>query len=342
MTRGAPRRIRGVHRIHALIERLPYPPRQLQLLVAVLAVVTQAGIGVTGSIVRVTGSGLGCPSWPQCFPGSMFPTEHPEYAALNEWIEFGNRILTVVVVIVAVLVVLLAWRIQREHPQRKRLVKLAWLMPAGVVAQAVIGGVVVITHLRWWIVAVHFLVTPLLVWVAVVLLHAFREGDSPAVWDIPARTRRLLSLLPVVLAGVLAAGTVVTGAGPHAGAVDVPRLQAPIDLLTKVHGGLLVAFLGILTLTGLSMPRSMPIPRFWRRYAVLWGIGIAQGALGSLQYVLGVPESLVSLHVLGAVLVVTTTAALWCSARRRGECVSSTKRSGAEVAGATSPTTTAP
>ena len=338
--------MRGVHRLHALIERLPYPPRQLQLFVAVLAVVSQAGIGVTGSVVRVTGSGLGCPSWPRCFPGSMLPTENAEYAAVNQWIEFGNRVFSVVVVVVAILAVLVAWRIQREYPQRTRLVKLAWLMPAGVVAQAVIGGIVVITNLRWWLVAFHFMVTPLLVWLAVLLLHAFREGDAPAVWHVPVRTRRLLALLTLALAGITAAGTVVTGAGPHAGAVDVPRLQAPIELLTKIHGGLLIAFLVLLVLIGFSMPRTAPVRRFRNRYAVLWGVAVAQGALGSVQYLLGVPEALVSFHVLGAVLVVTTTAALWCSARDRGACVSTTKQPAAqaeaEVAGATSPTTTAP
>lgn len=332
--------MRCVHRLHALIERFPYPSGRLQLLVAVAAVIAQAGIGVTGSIVRVTGSGLGCPTWPQCFSDSMFPTEHAEYATLNQWIEFGNRVFTVVVIIVSVLVVLLAWRIKREHPQRSRLVKLAWMMPAGVVAQAVIGGIVVITHLRWWIVAIHFLVTPLLVWLAVLLLHAIREGDAPPVWHVPARLRRLLSLLVATLGALLAAGTVVTGAGPHAGAVDVPRLGSSIEILTKVHGGLLVALLVLLALVGLNIPKGADIPRFRRRYAVLWIATLAQAALGSLQYVLGVPEALVSFHVLGAVLVVGATAALWCSARDRGHCTSLRKATPDDPAELVSSTTT--
>lgn len=289
---------------------------------AVAAVIAQAGIGVTGSIVRVTGSGLGCPTWPKCFSDSMFPTENPEYATLNQWIEFGNRVFTVLVIVVSVLVMLLAWRVKREHPERTRLVRLAWMMPAGVVAQAMIGGIVVITHLRWWIVGVHFLVTPLLVWLAVMLLHAIREGDAPPAWLVPARLRRLLSLLVAVLGGLLAAGTVVTGAGPHAGAVDVPRLGASIAVLTKIHGGLLVAFLVLLALIGLNIPGGANIRRFKRRYAVLWAAALCQAALGSLQYMLGVPESLVSFHVLGAVLVVAATAALWCGARDRGPCTS--------------------
>lgn len=308
----------AVHRIHALIERLPYPSARVQQLIAVAAVVAQGGIGVTGSVVRVTGSGLGCPTWPRCFPGSMFPVEHAEYDTLNQWIEFGNRLFTVVVCIVSVLAVLVAWRIQRSHPHRKRLVGLAWTMPGGVVAQAVIGGVVVLTHLKWWMVAIHFLVTPLLIWLSVMLLHAFREGDQPAVWQVPARVRRLLPLLVLSLGGLLAAGTTVTGAGPHAGAPDVPRLQASIELLAKIHGGLLAAFLVVLVLIGLSVPKTARVPSFRRRYGILWLLALAQGGLGALQYALGVPEALVSFHVLGAALVVGATAALWCSARDRG------------------------
>lgn len=318
--------------LHALIERLPYPSAQVQRIIAIAAVLAQGGIGVTGSIVRVTGSGLGCPSWPQCFPGSMFPTEHAEYATLNQWIEFGNRILTVVVVLVSIVAVLAAWRIQRTHPGRRRLVKLAWTMPGGVVAQALIGGIVVLTHLKWWMVAIHFLVTPVLIWLSVMLLRAFREGDQAPAWHVPARTRRLLVLLVTALSALLAAGTTVTGAGPHAGAPDVPRLDASIEVLAKMHGTILIIFLGLLALVGLTVPRTAQLPTWRRRYWTVWLIALAQGGLGVLQYALGVPETLVSLHVLGAALVVGTTAALWCAARDRGVVVSTTKH-GTDVAG---------
>ncbi|OZM72507.1 cytochrome-c oxidase [Amycolatopsis antarctica] len=302
----------------SLVARLPYPSTAVQRAIAIAAVVTQGGIGVTGSVVRVTGSGLGCPNWPTCVSGSMFPVEHPEYAALNQWIEFGNRMLTGVVVVVAALCVIAAWRIRQEHPQRHRLVRLAWTMPLGVVAQAVIGGMTVLTGLLWWTVAIHFLVSAGLVWLAVLLLHAFGEGDAPASWRIGSGDRALLAGIVAVLYAVLAAGTTVTGAGPHGGDPETPRLQAPVETLAQVHGGLLVLFLLALTVFGARLGRAGASPALWRRYALVWVVALAQGGLGTLQYALGVPEALVSFHVLGSAVVIVALGAMWCGARDRG------------------------
>lgn len=301
-----------------LIARLPYPSPRQQRATGIAAVVTQAGIGVTGSVVRVTGSGLGCTSWPTCHPGTMFPVDRPEYAGLHQWIEYGNRMLTGVVVLVAGLCLLLALRIRQKHPKRRRLVLLAAAMPAGVVAQAVIGGITVLTGLLWWTVAVHFLVSACLVWLAVLLLHAFGEGDAPPRPLVHSPVRPLLLLLIGSLAALLAAGTLVTAAGPHGGDPDTPRLDLPIDVLATVHAALLVLFLLVLALVGLTLLRTPAPAPFGRRYLLLWLIALAQGGLGSLQYQLGVPEGLVSLHVLGSALVVIATAALWCSSRDRG------------------------
>ncbi|WP_205668994.1 COX15/CtaA family protein [Amycolatopsis suaedae] len=301
-----------------LVARLPYPSPGVQRAVAVAAVISQAGIGVTGSIVRVTGSGLGCPTWPQCFSGSMFPVDHPEYAALNQWIEFSNRMLSGVLVVVSALCVLMAMRIQQAHPGRRRLVALAWTMPGGVVAQAVLGGITVLNDLLWWTVALHFLASTPLVWLAVLFLRALREGDEPPRWLIPPLGRRLLAVMVVLLGGILAAGTLVTGAGPHGGDPDTPRLQAPIDTLVTVHSGLLIAYLIALAILGIQFVRAGVPAGLWRRYGVLWVITLAQGGLGSLQYALGIPEALVSLHVLGSAVVIVATAVLWCAARDRG------------------------
>ncbi|EIE98742.1 COX15/CtaA family protein [Saccharomonospora glauca] len=308
--------------LSSLVGRLPYPSRGLQRALAIAAIVTQAGIGVTGSIVRVTGSGLGCPTWPQCFPGSMVPVDHPEYATLNQWIEYGNRLLTIVVVFVAALCVLAAWRVYLDHPSRKRLVKLAWIMPAGVVAQAVIGGITVLADLLWWVVALHFIPSTVLVWMAVVLLRAFNEGDEPPRPRVPRTSRPILVALVVALAGLIVAGTVVTGAGPHGGDPDVERLDAPIEALARVHSAFLYAFLAILVILGIQWYRARVEKTLWARYATVWGIALAQGALGIVQYRLGIPEPLVSLHVLGSMLVIAATAALWCATRDRGPVVS--------------------
>lgn len=301
-----------------LIARVPYPTSVAQRAVAIAAIFTQAGIGVTGSIVRVTGSGLGCPTWPQCHQGTMFPVDHPEYDTLNQWIEFSNRMLTGLVGIVAVLCLVVALRVKHAHPRRGRLVLLAAAMPAGVFVQAAVGGLTVLTGLLWWTVAVHFLLSSVLVWLAVLLLHAFTEGDDPPRWLIGDTGRTLLVLLVSVLSALLAAGTVVTGAGPHGGDPDTPRLDAPIESLAQIHGGLLVLYLLVLVVLGLSLLRSGAPAGFVRRYVVLWLIVLGQGTLGSVQYALGVPEALVSLHVLGSSLVVIATAALWCAARDRG------------------------
>ncbi|MBV8542138.1 MAG: heme A synthase [Pseudonocardiales bacterium] len=281
---------------------------------AIAAVITQAGIAVTGSVVRVTGSGLGCPTWPQCFPGSMVPEPHPGIAALHQWIEFGNRLLTGLVGVVglACLVVAVAVR-----PRRRRLVLLAATMPLGVAAQAVLGGITVLTGLAWWTVTVHFLVSMVLVWLAVLLAAASTEGDAPARRHLPGPLRGLLRTAITVLAALLVAGTLVTSAGPHAGNTATPRLAVSVPTLAQLHADLLVGFLGLLAGLGFAL-RVVGVPaRTWWRYAVLVCVVLAQGTLGVVQYLTGVPEVLVSLHVLGAASVVVAMAALWTSCRTR-------------------------
>jgi len=281
---------------------------------AIAAVVAQAGIAVTGSIVRVTGSGLGCPEWPECFPGSLVPVEHPEVAALTQWVEFSNRLLTVVVVLVAGACLLAALN---TRPRRPRLTRLALVQPLGVVAQALIGGVTVLTGLAWWTVAGHFLVSMVLVWLAVQLVAAATEGDGPPRPVVPTPVRALIATSTGLLAALLVAGTLVTAAGPHAGDAGTPRLDVPVTVLAQVHANLLFAYLGILVALGFTL-RAVAAPApLRRRYAALVGIVLAQGALGGTQFALGVPEVLVSLHVLGAGLVTVGAAAVWSGTVRR-------------------------
>jgi len=269
---------------------------------------------VTGSVVRVTGSGLGCPTWPQCFPGSLVPEPHPDVATLNQWIEFGNRLLTGLVGLVGLACLVVALLIR---PRRWRLILLAATMPLGVAAQAVLGGVTVLTGLAWWTVAAHFLVSMVLVWLAVLLVSAFAEGDAPPRWHIPGPLRGLLATATTVLAALLIAGTLVTSAGPHAGDSAAPRLALGVPAMAQLHANLLIGFLGLLAGLGFAL-RAVGVPaRTWRCYTVLVCVVLAQGALGVVQYLTGVPEVLVSLHVLGAVSVVVAMAALWTSCRVR-------------------------
>ena len=287
--------------------------RRAQLILAWAVVVTQALIAVTGSVVRVTGSGLACTTWPECHPGSMVPTEHPEYADLNQWIEFGNRLFTGVVGLIALAAFVAAYL---ERPRRTRYFKLAMAMPVGVAVQAVLGGITVRLDLLWWTVAVHFLASAVMVWLAVLLVYAVNEQDGPARPIGPPALGRTLQAAAALLVALLIAGTMVTGAGPHAGDAQTPRLAVPLETMAHVHAAFLYAFFAVLLVVAVML-RQARSARLWKHYAVVVVLVLAQGALGFTQFALGVPELLVSLHVLGAMAVIAATAALWSAAHPR-------------------------
>lgn len=281
---------------------------------ALAAVVAQAGIAVTGSVVRVTGSGLGCPTWPQCFPGSLVPVAHPEARAVTQWIEFSNRLLTFLVVVIAGACLIAALT---TRPRRRRLTGLALVQPLGVLAQAVIGGLTVLLQLAWWSVAVHFVVSMVLVWLAVQLVAAASEGEGPPRTRVPGPVRALIATSTAVLACLLVVGTLVTAAGPHAGDAGTPRLDLPVASLAQLHADLLFAYLGMLLALGFTLRAVGASGALGRRFGLLIGTVLAQGAIGGTQYALGVPEALVSLHVLGAALVTVGAAALWAGTAER-------------------------
>lgn len=301
---------RSDHLFGRLLDRLPPVSAAVLRRLAIAAVIAQAGIAVTGSVVRVTRSGLGCPTWPECFPGSLVPTPHPEVASLTQWIEFSNRMLTGVVVVVAGLCLLAAWR---YRPRNRRIVRLAWLQPAGVVAQAVLGGFVVRSQLVWWSVGAHFLVSAVFVWLAVALVCAVGDGDGPAQPLVPRPLRALIGIGSGVLGLVLVAGTLVTAAGPHSGDAATPRLALGVPATAQLHADLVFAYLGLLVGLGFALRAADGPARLWRRYLWLVAATVAQGVLGGVQYALGVPEVLVSLHVLGSMLAVVAASAVWAA-----------------------------
>ncbi|MDN5916148.1 MAG: COX15/CtaA family protein, partial [Pseudonocardia sp.] len=292
----------------SLVSRIPATPPVLMRRLAIGNLVAQIGIAVTGSVVRVTGSGLGCPTWPQCNPGSLVPTPHPEIAPLIQWIEFGNRLLGVAVVFVAGSCLLAALF---TRPRRRRLTLLTAMMPLGVVAQAVIGGFTVLAGLSWWSVMPHFLASMILVWLSVLLVSAAGQDDVAATRTVPGAVRGLIIVSTVVLVALLIAGTLVTAAGPHAGDAATPRLDVGVPLLAQLHADLLFAYLGTLVGLGFALRAVSAPAALNRRFAVLVAVVLAQGALGGIQYALGVPELLVSLHVLGAGLVTAAAASVW-------------------------------
>ncbi|WP_179951597.1 COX15/CtaA family protein [Halopolyspora algeriensis] len=300
----------------SLLNRLSHSSTTLVRALALAVLVTQVLISVTGSVVRVTGSGLGCPTWPRCFPGSMVPISHPEVSTLHQIIEFGNRTLTGLVGFVALACLLAAWW---YRPYRPRLVRLALVMPIGVIVQAVIGGMTVLVDLRWWSVSIHFLASAVLIWLATLLVKVAGEGDEPARPVVPQRMRRLLVALTAVAVGMLVAGTLVTAAGPHAGDAETPRLPLPIPALVQVHGLLVMAYLCLLAVFGVWLRNTRPTKALLRAYGATCVVVLAQGVLGSVQYLFGVPEAMVVLHVLGATLVIITVAFLWGESRYRGD-----------------------
>ncbi|MFC4857533.1 COX15/CtaA family protein [Actinophytocola glycyrrhizae] len=321
--------------LKARIDRLPNPSRRLQLGFAVAVLATQALIAMTGAVVRVTGSGLGCPTWPQCFPGSMVPVEHPEYDTLNQWIEYGNRLFTGVVGIIAGVCFVLAY-LHRPRTDRRYL-RLAFAMPAGVVVQAIIGGLTVRLDLVWWSVAVHLLASTIMVWLATLLVHAVPRDDTAEapgpVAAVPGTLSTWLYVQTGFLAGLLVTGTMVTGAGPHGGDPKTPRLGIPVETMSHVHAAFLYAFLGSLVLLGFWLRGQHTFPPPWRRYRVLVAVVLAQGTIGFVQFWTGVPELLVCLHVLGAMGVIIATGSLWCGVR--GRAAAEDDSGNVTVAGAT-------
>ncbi len=303
-----------------LVDRLPLPNLRTQRLVAAAVLISQALISVTGSIVRVTASGLGCPTWPQCFPGSFTPVPHAEVPVLHQAVEFGNRLLTFAVVITAGLAVLAVTRARR----RREVLVYAWLMPASTVLQAVIGGVTVLTGLLWWTVAIHLLVSMAMVWVAALLYVKIGQPDDGIPTEVVPRPLRLLTVLSALaLTATLVSGTLVTGAGPHAGDKSVerpvPRLGIEIVTLAHVHATLLVCYLSLLVGLGAGL-LAVRAPRSVRRpLTALVGLVGAQALIGLVQYHTGVPAVLVALHVAGAAACTAGTAVLWASMRQRAQ-----------------------
>ncbi|MDT7651637.1 MAG: heme a synthase [Pseudonocardiales bacterium] len=204
---------------------------------------------------------MGCPTWPQCDPGSLVPVRRDDIPPVIQWIEFGNRLLGTVVLLISVACLIVAWRVPRD----RRLLTLAATMPAGAVLQGVIGGLTVLNQLAWWNVMLHFLPSMLLVWFAVQLVAAVSESPhSRHVVVLPWPGRVLVGASVVVLALLLVAGTLVTAAGPQAGDPGTPRLDLAVELLAQVHGALLVAYVAVLVTLGVALWRSAA-PRFGPR-----------------------------------------------------------------------------
>ena len=265
--------------------------------------ISQAAIVVTGGAVRLTGSGLGCPTWPECTPGSYFPVENQVEGTFHSWIEFGNRLLTFVLVIFA-----LATLIAVLRSGRKDLRLLAAGQFLGIFGQGILGGITVLTDLNPITVAAHFLLSIVLI-AAATSLHSRRKG--PAVRTQVSGPLHTFSKAHTAWAAlVIVLGTVVTAAGPHAGDKDVPRLDVGIEDVARMHS-LSVIILMLFTIAYYKRKDLSALTK--RRIQIFFSISLAQGVLGYIQYFLGVPELLVGLHILGTTLVWIAAWRIWLS-----------------------------
>jgi cytochrome c oxidase assembly protein subunit 15 len=288
------------------------PSMRLMRIFAWAALVSNALISVTGAVVRVTGSGLGCSTWPDCHPGSLVPESRVGMAAIHQAVEFGNRTITGPVLIASlgtfVLIALL-------RPARRQLLWLALVGPIGVVFQAVWGGITVHMGLAWWTVMPHLLVSLVLVFFAAVVVVRLHESDAPPRLTAPRPLATLTWITAAVLAAVTVSGTIVTATGPHAGDAATPRLGWDLREAAQLHADLMFLYLGLIAALGVALvathaPRVLKVRIGW-----LIGLTAGQGALGMVQYFLGVPEAMVVAHVALAVVLVAV-AAFTCLATR--------------------------
>jgi cytochrome c oxidase assembly protein subunit 15 len=278
---------------------------------AFASIIANVAIVVTGGAVRLTASGLGCPTWPRCTDGSYVTTAE---MGAHGVIEFGNRLLTFAVGIIA-LAVLLAVLARRPRP--RGLLPLALAVFLGIPAQAVIGGITVLTNLNPWVVGLHFLASMLVIAAAYALWRRTVEPDGPAARTVPAPLRTLALLTTLVGAAVLVIGTWVTGSGPHAGDQGAARNGLDPEAISQVHAD------GVFLLIGLSVAlvfafRAVGAARATRAAVVLVAVELGQGLIGFVQYFTQLPAVLVAAHMLGSCLVLLATlAVLWSTRERR-------------------------
>ena len=269
-----------------------------------LLLILQAGLIVTGGAVRITGSGLGCPTWPECTANSYVPVAGQAEGTLHSWIEFGNRLLTFVLFIAAIAAIVYAFR-----KARKDLLWRAALQLLGILGQGILGGITVLTKLNPLSVASHFILSVFLIAGAASMVE---RGRTPLVSIRPTELKvRILSTLQLLLTFiVIVIGTLVTGSGPHAGDWQAPRLQLDHRAISWLHADAVIALLGV-TLALFVLSEISPETK--KRIKFFFVATLVQGLIGYIQYIQGLPELLVAAHLVGSTLVWITTWRIWLS-----------------------------
>ncbi|MEU3527114.1 COX15/CtaA family protein [Streptomyces sp. NPDC038707] len=281
---------------------------------ALAALVMSVVIVVTGGAVRLTGSGLGCPTWPTCTDDSLTTTRAMGFHGI---IEFGNRMLTYV------LCAAVGWAIiaaRSEKPWRRGLTRLGWAQFWVVMGNAVLGGIVVLVGLNPYTVAAHFLLSTALIAIATVMWQRTREGDEAPRPLVGKAVAQLVWFLVTASALLIAVGTVVTGAGPHAGdSSEVARIPIDWENVSKLHAVLAwivvtLTFALWFVLKAVDAPKA-PLARTRELFVVL----LCQGAIGYVQYFTHLPEALVAAHMLGSTVMWIWVLRVLLSLRERPE-----------------------
>jgi cytochrome c oxidase assembly protein subunit 15 len=288
-------------RIAGFGSRIPHPSSLTVRRAALFTLLALVAVVVTGAAVRLSGSGLGCPTWPHCSGTSLTAGR-----GIHRDIELGNRIITLAVFLgVAATLLLVLWL----RPLRPDLRRLSWGLVAGYVGQAVLGGITVLTRLNPLTVAAHFLLSMGLVWIALVLYR--RSGVHPVDPQpvVGAPMRMMGRVLAANAAVVLVVGTLVTGTGPHAGARVDNRLPFALRAITQLHSDFVLLLVGMTVATCVALRMIGAPGGLQRRANWLIGVMLAQTAVGFAQYFLGLPAALVEVHVFGATLLWTLTLA---------------------------------
>ena len=282
--------------------------RYLRLSLGVLLFL-QSAIVVTGGGVRLTGSGLGCPTWPECTPGSYRPIVGQAEGHYHSWIEFGNRLLTFALMLAAIIAVVAVLK-----SGRKDLRALVLLQFLGILGQGVLGGITVLTKLNPIPVAGHFLLSIALIAAGTTLYY---QHDKKL---LKISSIKIVSRIHIILATtIIVLGTMVTGTGPHAGDWQAPRFPFKIQTIARIHADAVIIFL-ILTVAYYFLGKLSEETK--RLIRILGFISIAQGALGFVQYYQGVPPLLVGIHQLGSILVWIAAWRIWLSTSRSSTPIS--------------------
>jgi cytochrome c oxidase assembly protein subunit 15 len=279
--------------------------------IALASVVSLVLIIVSGAAVRLTGSGLGCRTWPNCDATSVVaPMQY------HAWVEFGNRLVNALVTIASLGAFVAALR---RRPRRRDLTWLSFGLVVGLIAEVVLGGIVVYTKLNPVLVSLHFLLGLAFLTVSVVLYERARLADGPApVRDLVGPFQMgLARLCLLALAVVATIGTVVTSAGPHGGSPDAPRYHFSLHAVAQLHGTSAEVFLAIALLMMWSLARSGAPPAVLRRAEVMLVALVAQAGVGYAQYFSGDPVGIVAVHVAGASLLVVATVHYYFGLRER-------------------------